>query len=43
LKVRGIYSTSDARWEGFEAKIEEEKTVEDLGKSSTVTIERFEK
>ena len=41
LKVKGIYSTSDAGWEGFEAKMKEE---EDQGSEPTQEddeIERF--
>jgi twitching motility protein PilT len=44
LKVKGIYSTSDAGWEGFEAKMaEEDETRERARKQETIEIERFEK
>ncbi len=52
LKVRGIYSTSDDRWEGFEAKVAMEEqeaepkgTGEEKGGEATeeIEIERFEK
>lgn len=52
LKVRGIYSTSDDRWEGFEAKVEMEETeqeeqVEEQPNEGEETegtkIERFDK
>jgi len=44
LKVKGIYSTSDAGWEGFEAKIAEEEEEASKSKIEDDTeIERFEK
>jgi twitching motility protein PilT len=52
LKVRGIYSTSDDRWEGFDAKVEmedaehEEQVEEqpDEGEDPEgMKIERFDK
>jgi twitching motility protein PilT len=43
LKVRGIYSTSDTRWEGFDAKIEQEKEEADPTHVSQLEIKRFEK
>jgi len=45
LKVRGIYSTSDAGWEGFDAKMAEEEKTAKAGtqKQETVEVERFEK
>ena len=43
LKVRGIYSTSDTRWEGFEARIEQEKEEADLSRISEAQVQRFEK
>jgi twitching motility protein PilT len=35
LKVRGIYSTSDTRWEGFDARIEQEKEEADRSTEGT--------
>jgi twitching motility protein PilT len=50
LKVRGIYSTSDDRWEGFDAKVEmeeEEQEAEEAPRgaegSEGMKIERFDK
>ena len=46
LKVKGIYSTSDTGWEGFDAKIAEDEKEEEAEKKKTeenVEIERFEK
>jgi twitching motility protein PilT len=44
LKVRGVYSTSDERWEGFEAKVAMEEEEEQKGSDpDSVNIERFEK
>jgi twitching motility protein PilT len=52
LKVRGIYSTSDDRWEGFEAKVEMEQEEQGEAREETpsqdeetedMKIERFDK
>ena len=52
MKVRGIYSTSDDRWEGFDAKVEMEETEQeeqpkeqpDEGEEREgMKIERFDK
>jgi len=43
LKIKGIYSTSDAGWEGFEAKMAEEEEQIQKTKQDNLEIERFEK
>jgi len=43
LKVKGIYSTSDAGWEGFEAKMAEEEETKARQPGIPPEIERFEK
>ncbi|MEW6443560.1 MAG: PilT/PilU family type 4a pilus ATPase [bacterium] len=43
LKVRGIYSTSDSRWEGLDARIEQEREQSGSADDTQVHIERFEK
>jgi len=41
LKVRGVYSTSDTRWQGFDTSAEEHEKDEGVGPE--LPIERFEK
>ena len=50
MKVRGIYSTSDDRWEGFDAKVEmedeeqeEREEPSEAEDSEGMKIERFDK
>jgi twitching motility protein PilT len=45
LRVKGIYSTSDSGWEGFDAKMAEEREQQAAksGKQDDAEIERFAK